>query len=159
MRRYLVVANQTLVSDELLEIIRARAVTEDAAFHIVVPATPITEKRVWTLGKAQALAKARLDHAMKQFAEQGAEASGEVGDANPMAAIADCLWTWSFDGIILSTLPPGRSEWLRHDLPSRVGRTFGVPVTHVVARRTLTPEPHSRPRWAHSKRAKAMQAR
>jgi hypothetical protein len=115
MRRYLVVANQTLVGSELMEIIQARSVTEEACFHIVVPATPVREKRVWTRGKAQALAKERLGDAIKRFADFGAEATGEVGDANPMAAIADCPWTVAFDGIILSTLPPGRSEWPRQD--------------------------------------------
>lgn len=154
MRWHLVVANQTLVSDELLEIVRARTITEDACFHVVVPATPVTERRVWTHGKAQALAKDRLDHALKQFAELGADATGEVGDANPMAAIADALWTKPFDGIILSTLPPGRSEWLRHDLPSRVARAFGVHVTHVVARKALLPGQPARAPWAH-RRAKA----
>jgi hypothetical protein len=154
MHRYLVVANQTLVSEELLEIVRARTITESATFHVVVPATPVTERRVWTHGKAHALARDRLDHALKQFAELGTEATGEVGDANPMAAIADALWTKAFDGIILSTLPPGRSEWLRQDLPSRVARAFGVHVTHVVSRKALLPGQPGRVPWAH-RRGKA----
>jgi hypothetical protein len=37
-----------------------------------------------------------------------------------------------FDENILSTLPPGRSRWLRLDLPSRVRSAFGMPVTHVI---------------------------
>jgi hypothetical protein len=151
MRHYLVVANQTLVSEELLEIVRARAISESATFHVVVPATPVTERRVWTHGKAHALARDRLDHALKQFAELGADATGEVGDANPMAAIADVLWTKTFDGVILSTLPPGRSEWLRHDLPTRVARAFGVHVTHVIARKALNPGQPGRSPWAHRK--------
>jgi hypothetical protein len=36
--------------------------------------------------------------------------------------------------VILSTLPPGPSRWLGMDLPHRVERRFGVPVTHVVDR-------------------------
>jgi hypothetical protein len=72
---------------------------------------------------------------LKQFADIGAEVTGEVGDARPIAAIADALLRARFDGIILSTLPPGRSEWLRQDLPARVARRFGLPVQHVVATR------------------------
>jgi hypothetical protein len=48
-------------------------------------------------------------------------------------AIRDALRGHVFDGIILSTLPPGVSRWLKLDLPHRVERDFGVPVTHVVA--------------------------
>ena len=38
-----------------------------------------------------------------------------------------------FDEIILSTLPPGVSRWLKQDLPHRVERDFSLPVSHVIA--------------------------
>lgn len=37
-----------------------------------------------------------------------------------------------FDEVIVSTLPPGASRWLRLDLLHRVERRFDLPVTHVV---------------------------
>ncbi len=37
-----------------------------------------------------------------------------------MLAIGDALRDQLFDEIILSTLPPGLSRWLKMDLPSRV---------------------------------------
>jgi hypothetical protein len=135
MRRYLVVANQTLVSDELLALVLSRVQMGDCSFHLVVPATTLAQTWTWTHGKAKAVARERLDHGLKQFAELGADATGEVGDANPLAAISDSMLAGRFDGVILSTLPPGRSEWLRQDLPSRVARAFGLPVDHVVAQR------------------------
>jgi hypothetical protein len=135
MLRYLVVANQTLVTSELVELVLARLRSEDAVFHIVVPATRLPSKGTWTGGKAHAVATERLEHALKHFAELGVDSTGEIGDANPMAAISDCLLAGVFDRIILSTLPPGRSEWLRQDLPSRVRRAYGLPVDHVTAER------------------------
>ena len=43
MRRYLVVANQTLGGDDLVKLIAERAAAEPSEFYIVVPATPILE--------------------------------------------------------------------------------------------------------------------
>ena len=51
--------------------------------------------------------------------EAGAEATGEIGDPDPITAIANVLARGSFDEIILSTLPANLSKWLGMDLPSR----------------------------------------
>src|SRR4029453_9477395 len=42
-RRYLVVANQTLGGEELWEVIRERVARGDCHFHLVVPATPASQ--------------------------------------------------------------------------------------------------------------------
>jgi hypothetical protein len=124
MRRYLLVANHTVVSRELRAHIAARVRGDECSFHVVVRATPAPRNGTWTHGRAFADTCDRLDQALKHLADLGANASGEVGDASPLAAMADCLRT---------TLPPGRSAWLRQDLPSRVARRFGLPVAPVVA--------------------------
>ena len=41
------------------------------------------------------------------------------------------LHRWEFDEVILSTLPGKSSRWMARDLPSRIRRTFKLPVTHV----------------------------
>jgi len=55
-----------------------------------------------------------------------------VGDANPILAVEDLMRDQEFDEIIVSTLPPRISKWLKIDLPRRVEAAFGLPVTHVV---------------------------
>jgi hypothetical protein len=132
MRRYLVVANQTLGGEHLLEKVRDYMAAGPSTFHIVVPATSPADHAVWTEGEANALAQKRLDLAMGRFRELGAEVDGEVGDADPMDAVRDCQAVQEYDEIILSTLPTGLSRWLKQDLPHRMERTFGVPVTHVI---------------------------
>ena len=42
------------------------------------------------------------------------------------------------DEIILSTLPPGISRWLKKDLPHRVEQRFALPVTTVISSRQPT---------------------
>jgi hypothetical protein len=133
MRSYLVVANQTLGGEHLIDRVRQCLADGPCRYHIVVPATPQGELLTWTEGKSTAIAQDRLDRALAQFRELGAEADGEVGDKNPILAIEDALRHGAFDEIILSTLPPGLSRWLKLDLPSRVGARFNLPVTHLVA--------------------------
>lgn len=133
MRRYLVVANQTLGSDALYDQVRACLASGPSAFHIVVPATPSKDHFTWTEGEAQALARDRLERALSWFRELSATADGEVGDANPLLAIWDALRAGRFDHIIISTLPPGLSRWLKMDLPARVRSAFGLPVTDVTS--------------------------
>jgi hypothetical protein len=133
MRSYLVVANQTLGGEHLVERVRQCLGEGPCRYHIVVPATPQGEQLTWTEGEATGLAQARLDRALARFRELGAEADGEIGDKNPILAIEDALRQGTFDEIILSTLPPGASRWLKLDLPSRVAARFQLPVTHLVA--------------------------
>ena len=56
-----------------------------------------------------------------------------------MEAIRDAVENESFDEILLSTLPPGPSAWIRQDLPHRVKKAFDLPVTHLIAKREPTP--------------------
>lgn len=131
MRRYLVVANQTLGGEHLTDTVRGCLAAGPSRFHIVVPATSPDDQAAWTEGEATAIARRRLEEALERFRKLGAEAEGEVGDENPIQAIRDVLDERGFDEIILSTLPPGLSRWLKQDLPHRVERTFDLPVTHI----------------------------
>jgi hypothetical protein len=133
MRSYLVVANQTLGGEHLIQRVRQSLAEGPCRYHVVVPATPQEDLLTWTEGKSTATAQDRLDRALARFRELGAEADGEVGDKNPILAIEDALRRGTFDEIILSTLPPGISRWLKLDLPSRVAARFDLPVTHLVA--------------------------
>lgn len=154
MRRHLIVANQTLGGQRLLDLVRERHERGTATFHVLVPATPTVDDVLGAgamyggvLG-AEGLAlpldhgdertsyeraEERLTHALERLASGGIRATGEVGDADPLTAIAMVLEEQAFDEIILSTLPPGISRWLRMDLVNRAERRFDVPITHVYA--------------------------
>lgn len=148
MRRYLVVANQTLGGNELVELIGKRAKAEPSEFFIVVPATPMID---FVLGahampfmgglppvpdspeRSRALAKERLEMALAQLRTAGAMVDGRVGDPDPVHAVEAALRGRQFDEIIVSTLPNRISRWLRQDLPHRLEHKTGLPVTHVGA--------------------------
>ena len=134
MRRYLVLANQTLLGDALFATVRDRAAAGPCRFHLVVPATHVGDQLMWTEGHDRAIAEKRLAEALERFRAMGLDVDGEVGDASPMEAASDAMRHGEpFDELIVSTLPPGLSRWLRQDLPHRLDRAFGLPVTLLVA--------------------------
>ena len=132
MRRYLVVANQTLGGAHLREVVTERMALGPCTFHIVVPATAPEDHVTYTEGGAHEIAEERLARGMDWFRELGAEVSGAVGDQRPMLAIGDAMIEQEFDEIIVSTLPAGMSRWLKQDLPSRIRRKTELPVTHLI---------------------------
>jgi hypothetical protein len=138
MSTYLVVAHRTLVEDHLLDHVRSLCEAGECAFHLVVPVTHPRD-HAWSEGEVHGLARRRLEEGLSAFGGIGATVTGEVGDANPVYAVATALRGSSVDdwsGIIVSTLPPGISRWLGLDVVSRLKRDFDLPVTHLVAART-----------------------
>ena len=129
--RVLVVANRTAVDEPLIEAVAERARAGDASFHLLVPATPRGLHRVVdpeVSGREEA--EAQMRRALPELSEAaGSEVTGEVGDADPLAAIHDVLGQ-GFDEIMISTLPRRLSRWLKLGLPDKVSG-FGLPVTHV----------------------------
>jgi GABA permease len=132
-RSILVVANQTAAGAHLKALVRDRMSAGPCRFTLLVPATPPADHMTWTEGEARALAEDRLSEALAGFGELGADVEGLVGDPRPLSAIGDALLEWTYDEIVLSTLPPGASRWLKQDLPHRIERQFGLPVTHIAA--------------------------
>ena len=135
-RRILVVANQTACGDELLAVLEDRMRQGPCRFTLLVPATPPAEHATWTEGEAKALATRRMGEALDRFRQAGAsDVDGVVGDAHPARAIDDVLLDRTYDEIVLSTLPPGVSRWLKLDLSHRVEQRFAGPVTTVIGAR------------------------
>jgi|SRR6187431_1949061 len=128
MSTVLIVANQTLPSQALAEAIAERVRAGVGSFYVVVPATPIAKGMTWDEDATRAEARERLDQFLAHLAEQHVEASGEVGDRDPVAAVRDALRGREVDEVVLSTFPPGISRWLGQDVPSKLRHNVGVPV-------------------------------
>ncbi len=149
MRQILVVANQTVGSEALARAVRACVAAGPCRFVLLVPATApnFLESAATAMASAEPgitapppadpfeTAKDRLQSGLHWLRHLGATAEGEVGDGNPMRAIRTSLERGDrqFDEIIISTLPRRVSRWLRMDLPRRVKREFGLPVTVATA--------------------------
>ena len=143
-RRILVVANETVAGRALRgEVVRRAGRGADVL--VVCPAlnSPL---RHWASDEDGARAKAerRLGESLAALASAGVEARGEVGDADPVQAMDDALRTFGADEIVISTHPPGRSNWLEKEVIERARGRYPVPITHVVvdlqAERAKVPE-------------------
>ena len=149
-RRILVVANNTVGAEALNRALAERMQAGPAEFHVLVPANLPVWARVGTMvdplsgftgvdavdvraaeEHAQDEARARLATQLDDLRRAGTVATGEVGATDPMVAIAAVMNRSDFDEIIVSTLPVKLSNWLKRDLPARVARRFGIPVSHV----------------------------
>jgi len=133
MRHILVVANRTLGEQHLLDELHRRQGHGAVAFHVVVPASHPKGTWTWTDDQAEQGARQRLDALLATLAAAGIEATGEIGDASPVAAVEDFLRREPVDEIIVSTLPQGVSRWLAGNVVHRIQEHTGLPVTHVVA--------------------------
>lgn len=130
-RRILVIANRTCPCPTLLEEIVRRA-GADGEVLIVAPALN-SRLRFLTddTDRAERAAEERLTSAVSSLREGGVSAEGAVGDANPVQAAEDAMRAFPADEILLSTFPPGESNWLERDLVDRATERFDVPVTHL----------------------------
>jgi hypothetical protein len=128
MKTYLIVANQTLLSDQLARAIEER-IPGAIQFNVVVPLTPISHKLTWDEDESFKAAEKRLKAFLAFIRIRGGIADGGVGDTDPVLAVQDALRLGHADEILLSTFPPGRSRWLGMDVPSRLRAATSIAVT------------------------------
>jgi hypothetical protein len=127
--KLLVIANRTIDSDEIRDVIVGRAAAGPVQVTLVAPASSgagsVHERRTAT--------EQRLERALQRLSDAGVAAQGVVGDADPMVAVQEAWDPRRFDEVIVATLPTGASRWMAANLPRRVERFTGARVTHVVA--------------------------
>jgi len=132
-RRILVIANETVGGGALRERILERSEGYTTEVLLVCPAlnSPI---RHWASDEddARRQAQERLEASLERLREVGIDASGEIGDGDPLQAIEDGIRTFGPDEVIISTHPEGRSHWLERGVVSGARARFAVEITHVV---------------------------
>lgn len=138
--RVLVVAHKTAATPPLLDAVRERAQRGNCVFTLLVPnATHGLHKVVDPEDQGAGEAQVVLDRALPALsAAAGTPVQGIVGDPDPLAAVHDALNLRGFDEVIVSTLSPRVSRWLKLDLPSKVAG-MGLPVTTVTPKEAAQP--------------------
>jgi hypothetical protein len=133
-RRYrvLVIANETVVGQELRDEIRRRA-PKTPEVRVVCPILPSRSHYIASdIDHEIAEARDRLDGTLAWAAEQKINATGHVSEDPPLTATADELRRFPADEVIVSTHPPERSRWLESGLVERLRSELDIPVHHIV---------------------------
>ena len=120
--KLLVVANQTVDSDELFDALRDRAQHGPIRVTLLVP-----QDRRERVGSHVRAAQERLRDA-------GIETEVIVGDADPVCAVLEIWDPRRWDAVVVSTWRVGASGWLRTDVPRRIRRAADARVIHVESR-------------------------
>jgi histidinol dehydrogenase len=120
--KLLVVANQTVDSDELYDALKDRAEHGTLSVTLLIPQD------------APAGSAHRVNAALERLHAGGIEAEAMLGDVDPACAVIEVWDPRRWDEILVSTLPTNTSRWLRIDLLNRIARAVDAPVHH------LTPE-------------------
>src|SRR5262245_7499104 len=147
MSHYLIVTHQTAFSPELKDRVSALVAEDPAAeFSVLVPEAP-GSTFTWD-GETVDVARQRAE-AAKTVLEETARVRvvrTAVGVPDPLQAIADELLTHrDYATLVICTLPPGISRWLKLDLVHRAERKFGLRVIHVVAQASAQPRKAVKP--------------
>lgn len=135
--RVLVVVDEPCPSHGFCAAVERTAAPGAIEALVIAPAheSPATQ---WYVDEDAARADAthRLRACVSCLAGDGVDAAGRLADPDPVHAIADALFDFDADEILLVTAPQHPSTWLRRSAIDRVRRSFPLPVEHVVVPRT-----------------------
>jgi len=103
---------------------------EGAEVRVVAPAVNQSSLAFWVSDPDEAIAEA--DTAQREtvdaLREEGADASGDTGESEPLVAIGDALATFAADRILIF-VREGDEQGYREEELGEAERRFGVPVT------------------------------
>jgi GABA permease len=145
-RRVLIVIDEPCTSPELCTSLRTYADQRPLDALVIAPAHESAATQ-WYVDDDAARADAtyRLRGCVACLRRDGIRVEGQLGDRDPVLAIADALNEFPADEILFVTRPQRPSRWLRPNVIDRARRTFAQPIKHVSSKpqpnRGLSPNP------------------
>ena len=137
-QRILYVANQACGNPALCAEVRAHAAAGAEVLVVAPVLTSLLHRWASDELEDRALAEARLEESIGCLRRHGLRVRGRLGDADPVQAIADALFGFPADEIVICLEESERPHWLRKGVVERATERFQVPVTEldVAARET-----------------------
>jgi hypothetical protein len=132
-RQILVVANETVVSKALVDLIEETAKGSDVVVTVLAPVNQPRQGYVVYYDTRRAAARRRLDKTLELLRSAGVHANGVVVESDPVSALRDAIDQLEPDEIIVSTHPQQKSGWLRRNAVDQMRRVAGdLPFRHLV---------------------------
>jgi len=132
-RHILVVANETVVSKALVDLIEEKARDGGVRVTVIAPVNQPRQGYVVYYDTRRAAARRRLDKTLDLLHEEGIPANGVVVETDPVSALRDAIHQLEPDEVIVSTHPEQKSGWLRRNAVEQMRRVAGkLPFEHVV---------------------------
>ncbi len=129
-KKILAVVSEPVSADALRSAMGADA--DDAEVLVVAPA--LMSRRHFMLDPDAGIERADAvqEETVERLEEEGIEAAGDTGEADPLLAIQDALVSYEADEIVLFSHAEGRRNWLEEGLVEAAQERFEAPVRHLV---------------------------
>ena len=110
---------------------------EGAEVLVVSPAGHQSKVAFWVSDSDEAIAEAEAaqEETVERLEEEGVDAAGDTGEAEPAQAIQDALATFRADRIVVFSHPEGDRDYREDEGLADVESRFGVPLTHALIER------------------------
>lgn len=133
-RRVLAIVPDSLQAGEEIDEIRRAADGARATLHIVVPAVEATAFRhvLGDIDEPNQEAEERLRASLASLRESGIEASGEVGDPDPVQAAEDALLKAPADEVLIFEREAQQARWFEEGLFEKAQAAIEPPLRMVV---------------------------
>jgi nucleotide-binding universal stress UspA family protein len=107
---------------------------EGAEVLVVSPAGNRSKVAFWVSDSDDAIAKAEAaeEETVERLEEEGIDAAGDTGEAEPAQAIQDALATFKADRIVVFSHPEGDRDYREDDGLAEAEERFGIPLTHAI---------------------------
>ena len=144
--RIVVLANQTLVAQQLHDALVGIDGSDRAEYLVVVPANPVDTGQADREGAAfvweatTQAAQKRLDETLSSLQARGLTVRGELGDYRPLVALDKAVREFGPDHVVISTHPEEHGTWLRHGVVREARERYAdIDIEHVVAEPVQAP--------------------
>jgi nucleotide-binding universal stress UspA family protein len=101
---------------------------------VVSPAGNRSKVAFWVSDSDEAIeeAEAAQEETVERLEEEGVDAAGDTGEAEPAQAIQDALATFKADRIVVFSHAEGDRDYREDEGLADAEARFGVPVTHAM---------------------------
>jgi len=134
--KLLVLATEPISADVLREAVGPGA-ADDAEVLVVTPAQQSSKLRFVMSDADDAIARAEAvqEETVERLEEEGIDAAGDTGEADPVIALQDALTTFPADRIVIFRHEEGEGALFEEGFADEARGRFGVPVDERVVTR------------------------